>query len=298
MWNARGYAAISMDLCGSVPVGTVGQWKRHEHGGPPGWDASFNQLDDAVEDQWTYHAASAVALAHSLIRSYPEVDVDRVGVTGISWGGYMTSVVSGIDSRFKFAVPVYGCGYLGDNSAWLPAFEKLGPERANQWLRQWDPSGFLSHAKMPMLWVNGTNDFAYPMDSWQRSYQLPTGARDLCLKVRMPHSHPAGQDPVEIHAFAESFFNAGKPLAKIVDQGQSNDQVWATYGSDVPVVSAELNFTRDIGRWQERKWETESAKVDADQHRVTAQVPADAKAFYLNLIDSRNCIVSTKHVER
>ena len=95
LWNSRGYAAIAMDLCGCVPVGTYGNWQRDELGGPPGWDASFSQLDDPIEDQWTWHAVSAVALAHSLIRSYPEVDADRIGVTGISWGGYLTSIVAG-----------------------------------------------------------------------------------------------------------------------------------------------------------------------------------------------------------
>src|SRR5262245_8514623 len=173
VWNSRGYAAIAMDLCGCVPIREDNAWKRHEHGGPSGWGDSFKQLDDPVEDQWTYQAVSAVALAHSLLRSYPEVDAEKVGVTGISWGGYMTSIVSGVDSRFKFAVPVYGCGFLGENSAWLPSFEKLGKEKSALWLKQWDPSVYLGEAKMPILWVNGTNDFAYPMDSWQKSYRLP-----------------------------------------------------------------------------------------------------------------------------
>ena len=44
LWNSRGFAAIAMDLCGCVPVGTYGNWQRHEMGGPPGWDASFGQL--------------------------------------------------------------------------------------------------------------------------------------------------------------------------------------------------------------------------------------------------------------
>ena len=83
VWNSRGYAAIAMDLCGCVPVGTYGNWKRHEQGGPAGWDASFGQLNDVIEDQWTYQATSAAILAHSLIRSYPEIDADRIGVTGI-----------------------------------------------------------------------------------------------------------------------------------------------------------------------------------------------------------------------
>ena len=299
LWNSRGYAAIAMDVCGCVPVGTYGKWKRHEMGGPPGWDASFGQLDAPVEDQWTFHAVSAVALAHSLIRSYPEVDAERIGVTGISWGGYLTSVVAGVDARFQFAAPVYGCGYLGDNSVWLPAFERLGKDKADLWLKQWDPSSYLGQAKMPVLWVNGTNDFAYPMDSWQKSYRLPKGPRTLCLRIRMPHGHgAAGENPEEIHVFANQLLKQGKPLPTITEQGHSADEAWATFQSDVPITKAELAFTRDIGKWQDRKWESLSAEIVTAGNRVTAKLPPDAKVFYLNLFDDRNCAVSSQHVER
>lgn len=299
LWNKRGYAAIAMDLCGCVPVGTYGNWQRHEQGGPPGWDASFQQVNEPIQDQWTYHAASAVALAHSLIRSYPEVDTDRIGVTGISWGGYMTCVVAGLDSRFQFAAPVYGCGFLGSNSAWLPAFDRIGPTQSSIWLKNWDPSNFLVSAKMPMLWVNGTNDFAYPMDSWQKSYRLPAVARELCLRVRMPHNHtPDGENPEEIRVFADAQFGRGKPLAKILEQGQTDGKAWAKYQGEVPIVKAELNFTTNTGRWQERKWQSISATIDANTKQVEASIPAEAKAFYLNLFDERNCVVSTEHVEQ
>ena len=299
LWNSRGYAAIAMDLCGCVPVGTYGKWQRHEQGGPPGWDASFNQLDDAVEDQWTCQAVSAVALAHSLIRSYPEVDADRIGVTGISWGGYMTSIVAGVDHRFKLAAPVYGCGYLGENSAWLPAFEKLGAEKANLWLKQWDPSQYLADAKMPILWVNGTNDFAYPMDSWKKSYLLPKTDRTLCLRIRMPHGHgAAGENPEEIHVFANSILRNGAPLPRITEQGIADDTTWAVFSTTVPVVKAELCFTRATGRWQDREWESQPAMIDAATSRVTATIPTDATVFYLNLFDDRGCVVSGEHIER
>ncbi len=299
VWNSRGYAAIAMDLCGCVPVGTYGKWKRHDHGGPAGWDASFTQLDDPIEDQWTYHAVSAVALAHSLIRSYPEIDSNRIGATGISWGGYLTCVVAGVDSRFKFAAPVYGCGYLGDNSVWLPRFEGLGKEKAALWLKQWDPSLYLSKAEMPLLWVNGTNDFAYPMDSWQKSYMLPKSPRTLCLRVRMPHGHgPAGENPEEIHIFANSILRGGKPLATITGQGVMTDEAWVTFKSEVPIVKAELCFTRSTGKWQDRPWETIPASIAANDSRVTAKLPTDAKVFYVNLFDDRQCAVSSQHVER
>lgn len=299
VWNQRGYAAIAMDLCGCVPVGTYGNWKRHEQGGPAGWGASFHQLEDPVEDQWTYQAVSATALAHSLIRSYPEVDADRIGVTGISWGGYLTCIVAGVDSRFKLASPVYGCGYLGDNSAWLSDFEKIGKEKSALWLKQWDPSAYLPQAKMPMLWVNGTNDFAYPMDSWQKSSRLPTGPQTLCLRVRMPHGHgPAGENPEEIRVFADSILKQDRPLARITEQGHSADEAWAKFESPVPITSAELAWTKDAGRWQDRKWEQTPATLDGTACRVSAKIPAEAKVYYLNLFDGRKCAVSSQHVER
>jgi len=299
LWNSRGYAAIAMDLCGCVPVGTYGNWQRHDQGGPPGWDASFGQLDEAIENQWTYQAASAAILAHSLIRSFPEVDADRIGVTGISWGGYLTCVVAGLDARFQFAVPVYGCGYLGENSVWLPAFEKLGPDKAKVWLTQWDPASYLGRVKMPMLWVNGTNDFAYPMDSWQKSYRLPKGAVELCLRVRMPHGHgAAGENPEEIRVYADQMLRRGKSLAKIVDHGRNDTDVWARFDSSSPIAMAELEFTMDTGRWQDRKWESIPADVDHTAKRVTATIPEGAKVCFLNLFDDRQCVVSTPHFER
>ena len=167
------------------------------------------------------------------------------------------------------------------------------------WLRQWDPSSYLNQAQMPICWVNGTNDFAYPLDSWQKSYRQPKTDRTLCLRIRMPHGHgPVGENPEEIHVFANQFLKAGQPMVKITEQGHSADEAWATFKSEVAITKAELSFTRDVGKWQTRKWEQMDAAIDAKTARVTAKIPADAKVFYLNLFDDRQCAVSTEHVER
>ncbi|MDX1930740.1 MAG: prolyl oligopeptidase family serine peptidase [Pirellulaceae bacterium] len=293
LWNERGYAAIAMDLCGCVPVGTYGKWERHPEGGPPGWDASFDQIDGPLEDQWQMHAVSAVALANSLLRSFPEVDADRVGVTGISWGGYLTCLVVGVDTRFRAAVPVYGCGFLGDNSAWLPAFERIGKERAQKWLDQWDPSVYLRREnKIPMLWVNGTNDFAYPMDSWLRSVRLHQPSK-LCLRIRMPHGHGvAGENPEEIHAFMNSILNGGKPLAEVVERLGEGSHKMVRFKSEVPIVKAELCFTRDTGKWQDRKWESIPAELNTVAATAHADLPEGVTVWYFNLFDERDCVIS------
>ncbi len=296
LWTSRGYAAIAMDTCGSVPKGKYGNWQRHDNGGPSGW-GGFETVDEPVTDQWTFHAVADVVLAHSLIRSFPEVDPDRTGITGISWGGYLTCITAGLDPRFQLAVPVYGCGFLGENSAWLGRFNKMGREQAETWLGRWDPSVYLPRAAMPMLWVTGTNDFAYPMDSLRKSYRLPKGPRTLCIRIRMRHGHNGpGENPREIHAFADAILKEGVPLARIVKQGVDGNRAWATYAASEPVSRAELTYTKDSGPWKPRKWEAAPATVDASAKRVSAGIPEGATVFYLNLFDGRKCVVSTVHV--
>jgi cephalosporin-C deacetylase-like acetyl esterase len=114
-WAERGYVALAMDTAGQGPDGS-----RHDQAGPSQDDTvKFRPFQDGeVGDMWTYHAVGAVLRGHGLIASLPEVDRERIAVTGISWGGYLTGIVAGVDPALKAAVPVYGCGFLGDNSVW------------------------------------------------------------------------------------------------------------------------------------------------------------------------------------
>lgn len=294
MWMERGYAAISMDTCGCTFGGGHHQHKPHEHAGPQGW-GDFANVDAPPQEQWSYHAVADVLLAHSLLRSFPQVDPGRIGLTGVSWGGYLTCITAGIDSRFRFAAPVYGCGFLGENSAWLPQFQSLGEARARRWLELWDPSRYLPTARMPMLWVTGTNDFAYPMDSLQKSYRLPPGERTLCVRVNMPHGHNPGEKPPEIHAFAEAMFRGGTPLARVLRTGRDGLKAWVEFESRAPIEKVELNCTPDSGKWQERKWATVEAAIDATGRRASTLLPEGVKVVYFNVIDRRGLAVSSEH---
>jgi cephalosporin-C deacetylase-like acetyl esterase len=302
LWVARGYAAISMDLNGNIPTGEAGRWTRHEWAGPAGINlgaaSPFSQIEMPLKEQWTYDAVANVLLAHSLLRSQLEVDADRIGTTGVSWGGYLTSIVAGVDERFKFAAPVYGCGFLTENSTWLPEFEAMGKEKTEAWRKLWDPSQYLPRVKIPMLWLNGTNDFAYPLDSWQKSYRLTKDKSTLCVRVRMEHGHGSvSEAPEEIHAFANQLFKSGPPLARIINQGRKDNDVWTHYENTSPTRKAEINFTTDTGKWQDRNWSTLPAQLDCAKNRANATLPNGAAVYYFNLIDERGLIVSTPHKE-
>ena len=87
------------------------------------------------------------------------------------------------------------------------------------------------------------------------------------------------------------------PLAKLARQGRAGNAVWVKYESNTPITKAELNYTTASGKWQERKWETMPATIDPAHRQVNATLPAGTKVYYLNLIDARELVVSTEHVE-
>ncbi|MBS0267257.1 MAG: dipeptidyl aminopeptidase, partial [Planctomycetes bacterium] len=105
------------------------------------------------------------------------------------------------------------------------------------------------------------------------------------------------ENPEEIHQFANSILREGKPLPKVLKQGRQESAVWMTYETVVPIEKAELNYTLDSGRWQDRKWESIPATIDAKTGRVTAQLPAGVTVYYFNVFDNRQCAVSSPHEE-
>lgn len=292
LWAKRGYVALAMDLAGKGPDG-----KPHADAGPDQDDnGKFGEFTlDGVRDMWSYHAVAAVVRGHSLLASLPEVDKNRIGVTGISWGGYLTCIVAGVDERIKVAVPVYGCGFLGDNSAWLGRFSKMTVEQRKLWLDQFDPSRYLPGATCPMLFVNGTNDFAYPLDSYQKSYSLPQGPVTLCIRVKMPHGHGVGWAPEEIGMFADSVLKKGSPLPRIGPMEVVEGNVSASTGGPASIKQAELNYAVASGPWQNRVWKSVPAVVGRGTVRAT--IPAARPlVMYLNITDERGALVSAPHV--
>lgn len=102
----------------------------------------------------------------------------------------------------------------------------VSAELLRRWLSLWDPRVYLTEARLPMLWVDGTNDFAYPLDPLKRSYRLAGGPRWLCTRIRMPHGQGAGEKPEEIRVFADAVVSGETPLATITSQCREGQSVW------------------------------------------------------------------------
>jgi dienelactone hydrolase len=289
-WAARGYCALAMDLAGNGPMG------RLPDGGPDQSDTSkFGEFDAATaKDMWTYHAVSAVIRGHNLVRSFPEVDKERTAVTGISWGGYLTCIVSGLDHRFKAAVPVYGCGFLHENSVWKPRLDGFTPERRDLWVKNFDPSRYLAGVKCPILFLNGTNDFAYPLDSYQKCYRLVTSPRTVLILIRMKHGHIWTFPEVDV--FIDSHLRKGEPLPQVGEMKQTGDEVSASVTLKGKPKDAHLYYAVAEGPWQKREWKSVDAEIT--DGRISAKLPTERPlVYYLEAADEKGLRATSPHLE-
>lgn len=296
LWAKRGYIAIAMDLAGH------GEGRERLPDGGPNQDDNTKFNESEVKDAWTYHAVAAVIRGHSLLRSLPNVDPERIGLTGISWGGYLTCIVAGLDDRFKVAVPVYGCGFIHEDSYWITTFAKMPKEWHKTWVENFEPSRYVGQAKMPMLFVNGTNDFAYPLDSYQKTYRL-VKERNLCVTVNMPHGHTQGWAPKEIGFFVDQHLRGGKPLFRFdaadVRLQRKDSAITVAILQTHEIKSVSAHWTTDTkSPWPKRKWESRTAELmpgnATDFYAVS--LPKDRPLIYfLTVTDERGAIVSTEH---
>jgi dienelactone hydrolase len=302
IWAKRGYVALAMDTAGQGPQAEPSdslkaEQRFHLPDGGPNQSKTFkfpNFTDDHVRNVWTYQAVAAVIRGHSLLAAQEDVDPQRIGITGISWGGYLTCIVSGLDDRLKVAIPVYGCGHLDHNSMWLGEFAEMTPDLKARWLKFFDPSRYVSGILCPILFVNGTNDSAYPLDSYQLTYRQ-VRQPDLCIKRNLPHSHPHGWGIPDVYTYADSILKQAPAYPRL-----SNIEVFGTTASaqslsKTPVIKGELNYTTDQGPWLKRVWKAVPATIT--EGKLATKIPsARPIVFYLNGIDSRGAVASTPHV--
>ncbi len=284
-WTVRGYVAISIavegqtDRAEAVPAGARRSWKRHRWAGPAR-DRIYGDTSQPLQDQRMYHAVADTVLANSLLRSLPEVDASKVGVTGISWGGVITSTVIGIDPRFAFAIPTYGCGHMYD------AANRWGEElRENRTYREvWDPMLRMDRVRIPVLWLSWPGD-TFPLDCQAACYRAAPGPRMVSLIPGMKHSHRAGWNPPDSYAFADSVVREGGPWLEQGEVDLADGRVRVEFSSARPLGSAALVWTVDTGFTGSREWtETPAAlAMEGGRWRVTADLPDRATAWFVNV---------------
>jgi len=289
-WVERGYAAISIAVEGQTnvdtdPVTPGNQWFKHAMAGPSR-GALYNDSPDALTEQWMYHAVADTVLANSLLRSLPEVDATKVGLSGYSWGGVITSTVIGIDDRFMFAIPTYGCGHKYDSRNYYGA--NLA---SNELYRQvWDPMIRIANATMPVLWFSWPEEPHFLMDSLAYTYHGAPGTRMVSLKPGMGHG--GNWHSPEYYDYADSIVSGAGPWCVLQSLNLVGHTATVVFDSSKTLNTASLVYTTgndeitsDISTnliWTEIAADS-LVESPVGTWTVTATLPAGVTGWFVNV---------------
>lgn len=285
LWAERGYAAFAMDLRGHDPSG-----KQIENGFEETTrDMPVYKLYENLDEQFLYQAVADIIKAHNLIRNFKEVDVSKTALCGVSWGAVISLIVSGLDDRFKAVVPIYGCGFFPTSP--LQSLQGLSETEKQVWIKQYDPKQYVGKAKMPVLFVNGTNDNNFYLDSYAKTYQLAKN-KNLSVQIGMRHSHEDAFKLREPYCFVDSYLKGDKPLPLIGLPSVKNRRTISRVKNGELVKNAYLNYTTDTtSNLMKREWKQAQAQVKRKKI-VTPPVPGNATMWFVSCTDERNLITT------
>ena len=316
LWNERGYAAIAMENVGHFPVTpgagvtdsnakTAREFPQYildvideeEYAIAP--DRKMATTYKEVDEQWQYHGLSAVILSHNVLRQQAEVDESRIGTIGVSWGGTMVSQVIGYDTRFAFAIPVYGTAYISE-----PERPFIGSAYVDD---LWAAERNLNNYKNPIMWFAWADDNNFVMSSYTKSYlhsKKNNPKTTLVVLTDWRHSHQHGWNQEHGYAFADSICFPDKAAyatfisepaggqnatsTVLLPEGATNVSVRIHYLTEPMVYKSFVKYFDSS--WLVENWKTdnESLTIDPLTGKITGTIPAGVRSYYISVLYTVN----------
>jgi dipeptidyl aminopeptidase/acylaminoacyl peptidase len=180
LWAARGSAVVYTNPRGSTDYGEKFLWATWGGWGNLDYDDVMGGVDEAI-------------------RKYP-IDPKRLGVTGYSYGGFLTNWI--ITKTTRFAAAIAGAGisnWISDyGTADIPRTKEtefFGPPwdaKGNETMRRQSPIEYVGAASTPTLFVHGEADLRVPIEEAEQMYTALKKRRVPAKFVRYPDSYHGG----------------------------------------------------------------------------------------------------------
>lgn len=218
-WEVEGWLVRPLHAEGPYPL------ILHVHGGPySAWGSSFYfqaqalagagyaslyvnprgskgyGLDFAQAADWGEKDFLDLMAAIDAVLATGQADPQRLGITGISYGGFMTNWALGHTDRFAAAVSVNGVSNLismygtSDVGAlWLGAqYGRLWKsEEAWAWYRAHSPITYVENFSTPLLLLQSENDYRCPIEQGEQLFAALCARRQTVELIRFPNASHA-----------------------------------------------------------------------------------------------------------
>jgi dipeptidyl aminopeptidase/acylaminoacyl peptidase len=188
----QGYVVLFTNPRGSTGYGERFLWAT--------WGGGWGNLDS--ED---------VLAGVDVVRSRYAIDPKRMGITGYSYGGFLTNWIVTHDTRFAAAVTGAGISnWMSDyGTADIPRTKEsefFGPpwqDESGSLLRRQSPIEYVQNVKTPVLFVHGESDLRVPIEQGEQMYTALKKLRVPAKFIRYPGSYHGGWTPWNmVHRYA------------------------------------------------------------------------------------------------
>ena len=158
VYAARGWAVFFTN-----PRGSTGYGEKFENGIIGEWGGK--------------DYADVMAGVDAILAKYPWIDKDRLGVTGGSYGGYLTNWIVGHTDRFKAAVTLRSVSnFISDEGTRDGAYghrRDFGANLFDKFEMYWDrsPLKYARNVKTPTLILHSDNDYRVPLEQGEQWYR-------------------------------------------------------------------------------------------------------------------------------
>ena len=291
-WVAKGYVALAIDLEGHIPnkEGTIGDGPAALYHNST-YVAPHNQnLGDENADVtliWLHYACRTCIIANSFLHHYAGVDPYKIGVCGVSWGGYITSIIAGYDDRFAFAIPYYCTTDMLNDSTPIKTF--IQSHRSFEIFDNPEP---LKHVDTPFFYIGSNSD----------QYSNIKSAPEVCASMkngyvsildRFLHSHANALSSIESFVFADNVLaHKEKLILKFVDQNNLS----ITIPESRTLLEGSIYYTLDEEVNKDTKWRSSSLGINnlSTSKVINTTIREGAHFYYASVIDEKGAVYTTK----
>jgi len=286
-WARQGYIVVTLDLPGiadpkKVP-NTTGYWKTFSYGAH-----RFTAVPD-ITGSTIFDAVLAAVQGLFLLHDQPGVLKNRVGVTGISWGGYMTTMLSGLASPYiNASFSSYGSGYYDSGSTFLSNLDTMRACDRSAWLQWLDAGRRTKNMAAPFFIAAASNDNWFWPPAVMATLQTSDAPVNHFFAANANHAAPipggtSNKDRIGTMDMELAYFNyylkeTGLPLPVVNNEALVNDTTVQFYvESKTNIRAAGVYYSSDTS-WTKRKWiACDALPVKDRQGWYRASLPANAK---------------------
>ena len=303
-YAALGYVTMALDEPGIASIVnsssySTGPWKSVVSGEGP----KLNVVG-GIQNSTLYDAIIGSIEAFNLLSSQPNINVQKMAVTGSSWGGYLTTFTAGLlGSRVKAAYSTWGCGFYETGSFWSGFIAQMPSHYKSDWLTYLDAGRRAKDITAPYFIDQATNDTYFWPEAVSATLNAITGTKNHVTMANLNHATLSSSATMKQLYMNYYLKGVGSPFgtinvtsSDIKLDGSLKVNMNVSLPVGVSLSSVKLYYSLPTLTWQTRNWiEIQATLVSGNNYQaiLPASLVNQEVNYYANIIDTRQVQTSS-----